>query len=465
MVVLWPVWELRLSINGGKRMKKGFLCAGILLLMLIGCATSPGVSGVGGERAPAETETSATPMFYGKAYSKSALEALNASKTQAVRKAVNLLLGQASAAVHSDELNDIFSSNINAYIYGGSLVIIQEGKDKDGHYYEIGVRVDLKAAAGVMKAHDIFGGQVTPGASDLYALTDEPLPTGMETQEDTTVETPAATSKPLPPVVAVSPEEQQKIDEFVGNMTWMVYYNEETEEDPFVMKAAVGSANKYLAGQGYDYIDLRQIESIKQDQELAYEEETGQLVSIIQWIASRLNADIYIEISAATNAKIDGNNYYGSASVVLNNYEASTAEGRGSATYTTIPPAFSTVSTDDAVYNAITSAVYQIMPAAIQQAVQYTKKALTRGIRFDLILYNTSDARLMRDFKRNMERRVKSIETISQSAEETRYVVRIIGDIEDLQDIVYDVADTLPGLQRMDLVYLRGKSITFDTGL
>jgi hypothetical protein len=43
--------------------------------------------------------------------------------------------------------------------------------------------------------------------------------------------------------------------------------------------------------------------------------------------------------------------------------------------------------------------------------------------------------------------------------------VYIIGRVENLEDAVYEVAETVPGLGDMRQVLLRGKSITFNTGL
>lgn len=54
---------------------------------------------------------------------------------------------------------------------------------------------------------------------------------------------------------------------------------------------------------------------------------------------------------------------------------------------------------------------------------------------------------------------------ISTSPEETKYEVRLIGRIEDLEDIVYDVAESISGFEGISLVYQRGNSITFDSGL
>jgi len=76
----------------------------------------------------------------------------------------------------------------------------------------------------------------------------------------------------------------------------------------------------------------------------------------------------------------------------------------------------------------------------------------------------SSDARAMSDFRRKLRRQVRDVLTVSQTAEEARYSVFILGSLEDLADKVLDVAEGVPGLEDMYQVVLRGKSVTFNTG-
>jgi hypothetical protein len=71
----------------------------------------------------------------------------------------------------------------------------------------------------------------------------------------------------------------------------------------------------------------------------------------------------------------------------------------------------------------------------------------------------------MREFMKEMQLRAEKVQLVSQSADEVRYRVFLLGAIEDLQDIVFSISDTMPELRGMELVYLRGKSITFEAGL
>ena len=96
----------------------------------------------------------------------------------------------------------------------------------------------------------------------------------------------------------------------------------------------------------------------------------------------------------------------------------------------------------------------------------YYEKALVDGLKYELIIQNTDDSRLMRDFMKALERHrsVKSVERDSYSPEETRYTVKMLGEIEDLEDAVYDVSEDIRGLEDIYMVYSSGSSITFDSG-
>jgi hypothetical protein len=125
----------------------------------------------------------------------------------------------------------------------------------------------------------------------------------------------------------------------------------------------------------------------------------------------------------------------------------------------------STSTQDDARINALQASVFKIMPTINDQSKAYMRKALELGIKYELIVQDTSDSRLMSSFRRKLRNKVKDVETVSQSAEESKYFVYLIGSLEDLEDAIYDVTETIDGLEGMELVFSRGKSITFTTGL
>ena len=148
----------------------------------------------------------------------------------------------------------------------------------------------------------------------------------------------------------------------------------------------------------------------------------------------------------------------------MNIFETSTGQLLGTIPYTS-PRTLSRVSQFDAQSNAIQSSVFQAMPRLVDQTRSSLERQYEMGIRYDLVLQNTSDARLMSQFRQAIRRQVSEIITVSQTPEETRYTLFFFGRTDDLIDIMFGIADRVPGLQNMDLVITRGKSLTFDTGL
>ncbi len=444
----------------------------LIMAVMISCVSTGG----GGASSGASSQTSAqagpvlsaSPVYYASGTGITQSAAFNDAKLNAVKKVASDALGIASAAANRDKLESkiYIASNTNAYVYNETMEILDRGGESGNSTATIGIRINLEALSNVLRANKIYGNIILPQGGDVQLLDMDrpsfaPEAAVVATKDTPVVETPA----PASPTLEATPEETALINEIIGNLTFMVYYDENSAADLFLAKTAVGVANRYLSENGMEYVDLGQIEQIKKDQAAAYEDETGQAVSMVQWIAGKLNADIYIEIVVDANSSTKNSKYYGSASVSLKNFDASTAAGRGSSYYQTVPPAMSTVSEADALNNAVASATFNAIKKAVDQARTYTQKELTQGIKYDLVVQNTLDSRLMRDFMKKMKRKVKSIKRVSTSPEETKYEVRIIGRIEDLEDLVYDVSEGLAGLEGMFLVYQRGNSITFDSGL
>ena len=104
------------------------------------------------------------------------------------------------------------------------------------------------------------------------------------------------------------------------------------------------------------------------------------------------------------------------------------------------------------------------MPRLIDQVKLNMTKSLTRGIRYEVIIQQPLGDRAMSRFWSKLEDRTRSIKLLSQSAEEAQAYVWYIGSLTDLKDTIYDVTDTIAGLENMEMVLSRGKTITFNTG-
>jgi hypothetical protein len=369
------------------------------------------------------------------------------------------MIGVGSERANQDKLQEVLynTQNPNAYVNNDTFETLRKDKIGEDYIFEARVAVKMRAVESNLRANGLFGEATTDQGrtGEVATASEAATAESVQTIEEITAQ---------PGAVDLSEEEKRIIARYVNNMTYMVFFNEEATEDPFYMKAAVGIANEYLTSNAIEAIDYDQVERLKKDQQMVYEEETGEAISIIQWIAQKLNADVYIEIDGRTSGETSGDRYYGQANITLKGFEASTGRLLGSQPWNS-PRTFSTASEQAARINALQTSVYKSMPIVLDQAKAYMAKTLTNGIKYELIVQNTFDARMMSDFYRKMRRKAKDIKTVSQTAEETRYEVYLIGSVEDLVDLVYDVSDTVAGLEGIYQVVLRGKSVTFNTGM
>lgn len=440
-------WKRRI---GGAVARAGVLIA---VVALASCATQPSAGPV---------VSAADPDVYaGAGRGPSLGPAMNAAKVDAIRKATEDILGASTAAAYQQELEEVLYStrNPNAYVYVESMETLRKENlgtvDDMDMVYEIRIRVNKSAIEQTLRANGIgaeaAGVEDESGAAQAAvreALEPEPAPDLSSTEDDW---------------ADVTEEDIRFIRRYVDTMTYMVYF-EETKTDEFIMDSAVAQANSYLAANGMIAIDADQVEQLKEDQRLVYEEETAQEISLIQWVAQRLNADVYIKLDVTAEGSASGKSYYGNANVTLSMYETSTGQILGSvnrASQRTI----SRTSEADAVLNAVLSTVYSAMPYAIDQSKTQMAQNLRRGIRYEVVIQQTPDSRVMSTFRRRMRDRVRDLITVSQTADETRYEVFFLGRIDELEDLVYDVSELVPGLEGMYQVITRGKMITFNSGM
>jgi hypothetical protein len=157
------------------------------------------------------------------------------------------------------------------------------------------------------------------------------------------------------------------------------------------------------------------------------------------------------------------------ANVQTKAFQASTGELVGSVAYNQleVKASFSKVSEKDARLKSIQGVVYsKVMPQIFKQINEnMVEKIKKLGIRFEVIIQNPPNDRVMSKLWQKMERDIKSYDLIYQSVEEIKYAVYFIGDIEDLKNAFYDATESISGLEEMYAVLVRGKTITFNSGL
>ena len=133
----------------------------------------------------------------------------------------------------------------------------------------------------------------------------------------------------------------------------MVIPNQKAKEGSAFSKSAVNMANKYLLDNGYRAVDYTAVEALKTDSTslFAQEPETAD-ISVVQWIAQKLGADVYIEVDGFVQGGRETGGYYGQAEVNLKMYNPTTGELLGAVPYSS-PKTFNRASAEAAAQNAI----------------------------------------------------------------------------------------------------------------
>jgi hypothetical protein len=262
----------------------------------------------------------------------------------------------------------------------------------------------------------------------------------------------------------LTPEEQTYLQNYLSRLNYMVYYNEDAKIDPKLAKVAVTQANRYLLEKlGLSVIDFDQIEKNKKDQQTAYESETGGSIDLIQYLAQKFNADVYVEIDfSLTNETRDGK-FYASAQGSMKIYDTSTAALLGSIVLTS-QTAFSPNSADAAATNAIASTVWTAMPKMIDQSKELLKTSLARGIRYEIVIQKTPDSKQVSQLRRALAKKMRDVEQVSYSTGSTKLYLYTFLKGDKVEDAMYEAA-AAAGLNDLNLIYSRGKSLTFDSGL
>jgi hypothetical protein len=403
-------------------------------------------------------------------------EAINAAKMDAVRKAVIDLIGPQAEAAHAEELDRVLYStrNPNAFVYTETMETLRrDGSLIEGDLiYELRIRVNVPAVRTTLEVNGLLGatGPRSAAGADTGSGSGDEAARESGGPADTD-ETTQASQADLAPAAGdwqdVTPEEERFIRRYVETMTYMVYFSEDAavgvKNSEFIMRSAVNQANSYLVADGRVVVDANQVERLKEDQQLVYEEETGREISLLQWVARRLNADVYIELGAQVRGRAAGGNYYGSADVTLNMFDTSTGQILGSVNRKS-QESFSRSSEEDAILNAVQATVYQAMPSAVDMAREQMARALTRGIRYEVTIQNPPDARSVSRFRTTIGDRVREIATVSQSPNEVLFEVFYVGSTDDLVDLFFEMSDRVAGFEDMVLVISRGRSVTFDAG-
>jgi hypothetical protein len=430
---------------------KATAAAVFIVLLISACATGP--------------PPSASDEYIGFGESESLLGAMNAAKMDAVQKAVIDMIGAEAEQRQRGSLEEVLYStrNPNAYVRNETLEELRTDNvgsiDEPRYVMEIRIEVDRSAIRRTLDAAGISAESTSAGPTEGGASAGTKAEAG-----DADPGAGGSDGDPSFGWPGASPEQREFLRRYVQTMTYMVYFDEETEADPFLMELAVSQANGYLASEGKTVIDVEQVEAVREDARIVFEEGTGEAGSVLQWIARRLNADVYVEIDAQTATSSRNGAHFATATVVMRMFETSTAQLLDSLSYQS-PETRSSTSANDAAANAVQSSVFSLMPRMVDRSERVIAQIFDRGIRYELVLQETGDARLMSRFRSRLRDRVTDLQTVSQTDAEARYVVHMFGRIDELEELVYAVSEALPGFEQLELILIRGKTITFNAGV
>lgn len=393
----------------------------------------------------------------------SLLRAINNAKVGAIRQGVIDIIGLQTEQANYQKIKSIIydTEYPNKYVVNEKMDVLQKSKNGEVYIIKIKIPVKMNELATTLSSAGISSGNPSNGAS----MDDIVFGNGKTQESFNAAQKPKDADLILKEAQASAEGKKnlQFLNNYIENMTYMVFDAEESDADRFLLKAAVETGNAFLLKQGYRAIDSKEVEKLKKDNALIYQESTDEGMSAIQLIAQKLNADVYMEIDAVTEGGYETSGYYGSAKITLKIFNPSTGELLGSVPYTS-QKTFSRVSSYDAQSNAIQSAVNKALPMAVDQAKILLAKAYSRGIRYEIIINETPDSKSMARFRKALNGNVNDIKTLYQSSAQTKYAVSFFGTIDDLEAVIYDTADSVPGFENIKLVMLRGKTLTFKSG-
>ena len=423
-------------------MKKLYeLYGAVLVLVAASCASVPEVAEYRGTN----------PIYPGAGEGASFLIALNQAKMNAVKTAVIDIIGSTEEMQHHDRLTPILYADTapQGFVENEYVSITKREETYRGVYCEIRIPVKMNTVMSVLLAEGI----------SLTHKTGSPSGSGGQNGGAITAAQQQRTAS------LSGGKNTEFLESYMNGMLYMVVPSDHAKSENVFSRSAVAMANKYLLDNGLRAVDYAAVEKLKEDSAALFkqEPETADL-TLVQWIAQKLGADVYIEIDGFVQGGTENGGYFGKAEINLKMYNPSTGELLGSVPYAS-PKTFDRSSADSAAQNALKSTVFKAMASAVDQSKKALERDYRQGIRYELVINNTADSKLMSRFRAKLKNEVETIRVMNQSAAQTKYAVQYFGTVEDMEDIIYAAAEAVPGLTGMELIMIRGKTLVFRSGL
>ncbi|MBN2352825.1 MAG: hypothetical protein JXD23_09685 [Spirochaetales bacterium] len=271
------------------------------------------------------------------------------------------------------------------------------------------------------------------------------------------------------------PEAAAFIETYLDHLLYMVLVSDKIkipEGEGDVYRTAVAAANDYLTSQKLPVVFQDQMEKLRRDQRTLAEDLQGENLSVAQWLAQKLNADVYIEINPVFRSEKRGAQWFAQTNLTLNVFEPSTGQLLGSKAYSQLDRSVG-ASDELAKINAVRIGVKRMMKDVVNIARDNMRRAVANGVRYELKLLGTADAEAVGGFIDALKsavppsgaNAVTDVVSHSLSDREGTWYVYFFGAPEDFERLVEWTAETVPGFEGMKLVLQRGKSFSFSTGM
>ncbi len=362
------------------------------------------------------------------------IPAKQAAYVKAMEKALKSMLGDATFNKYKSDLSSLLN-------YRAVLKFVKKGKIVD--HYRSGRNLYITA-------------RVTFKMDKLKRRVDSMLegkPRVSEARRGGTT-----TSSPSGQQVKVQASEEVPLDK-LSRYTFLVYYSKRyADNPPPAAKWAVLAANRYLAQNGLDYIELDQIEKLKSERAAIIEEAQGEM-SIAQVIAQRLHADIYIEVESASFPTTEemADYYCANASVNLKAFESSTGRGLGSSMAGSKRLCSRAALTPVKKYS-MEVAVKKAMDDLMKTVARYSKE----GVRLVVKIIGVKNYRQERKFIRLIKNvpGVKSADRVSGAKGVAEYTIYFEGGrAEEFLDGVFSATEGIDEFENLDVEESRGNEI------
>ncbi len=265
----------------------------------------------------------------------------------------------------------------------------------------------------------------------------------------------------------LSAAKRQRLSSLLDRSLFLVYTGRSDLSDltEFELELAVEEANSYLAERGYSYVAYEQLRQLMKGRMERYEEETGGRIPPITWSAETFDADIYVDMRVEAKSSMEEGNHFATSAVSLLFIRRTTGKQWAESSSSSTTAVMSSKSREDALRSSIGRTVRRAMTDGIEEFRKNGARILAEGLPYTIVIESTNDEELLRNFVKSFKKRVESIDRVKSSVEETSFELRFIGDVTELEEAVLKTAEETEGFEEMFLVYQRGNTITFNTGI